>query len=318
MKKVILILSLLLVASAVSAEQVYKATDAEATLTAVDSAATATSTSSTVQSASTVTKRLEVKSRNNYKFWRQGDEIVIKNYLKKYEKGLGGKESGNYRHLEDGLPQIAGGSGVDARHPDGRLRLESRPKAYQEMLQKHSLDLNGVDRYVDYEEKVLPAFNGGSSQGPLVLDAVPAVEKARSVAFVQGSPGAMTLSHAGDRQESAIATATRSWKDIPELKQPVCPPPPPPPPPPPGPYCPPGDPPVKPPTDPGTNFPGAGEPSWIEPNQDLPPGYVAPGGPPLPLPGSDQAPVVIGPPGNPPSWEPHLDDPTVADPVTEL
>lgn len=133
---------------------------------------------------------------------------------------------------------------------------------------------------------------------------------------IETSPRGLPEWETKSREALTLTVATYPQTKVVTIKQPVNPPHPPPPPPPPGPYCPPGDPPVKPPTDPGTNFPGAGEPSWIEPNQDLPDGYVAPGGPPPPT--GDQSPVVIGPPEGPPSWMPDLDDPTVADPVTEL
>ena len=264
----------------------------QATVNAVEIATDTGSSVNGMPASTTTTLTVQKKSRPDPLTNAQG--CAVEAYLiKHYDK----KDAGNRAALRNALVYLLG---IGQSH----LPLGRTPKDYLADYQICTQLMEHTDLSV--EMPAIPAFNGGGSQGSLSIDDVPAVEKSCAVAYTQ-PPGAMLISHPGSTNETPIAEVSHSWKNYPEQK--VCPPQPPPPKPPTGPTCPPGNPPNKPPTDPGNNFPGAGEPSWIEPNQDLPPGYVAPGGPPPPT--GDQAPVEI--PSQP--WNPDPTNSHVADPV---
>lgn len=290
MKKAILIAFLLLIALSANAQDIIAVPDSDNTA----------SFEATVQSqiqpntlTSSTTTRLTVQKKAHPKPLTSSQSIAIEAYLKKhYDKN----SQANREALRGALTFLLG---INQSH----LPLNRQANDYLADKQTYDQAMKHTDFYVNVPG--LPAFNGGGAQGPLVLDGVPQVEKTVSASYPAQLPGAMNISHLGDRQETPIASVTRSWKQIPNRPvEKVCPPGPPPPKPPVvGPTCDPdGTPPDKPPV-----IGPIGDPSG--PNPGGPP---APGGPPPPS--GDQGPVIIGGGGVVP-WNPPPTHPRVADPV---
>lgn len=272
MRILIVVFMILVFASAVTAQQSYVAVDdQEGMNTPID-----------VPSPTFSTKTLTVQKVAQPEPLTVSEETAVKQYLKRHRDK---SSQANRESLRAALTFLLG---INQSH----LPLNRLPNDYLADYQLYTQSMKYTDFYVRIPD--LPAFTGGGSQGPLVLDEIPPVEQARCVAPC-ASPGAVAISHSGDRHETPIASAWKSWTKIPQ--QPTCNPVPKPE------TC---DPNGSPPSKPPTSAP-IGDPSGLNPG-----GPPAPNGPPPPS--GNQGPVVIGVP--PVAWDPSPTHPSVADPVT--
>ena len=212
--------------------------------------------------------------------WRIINEASRKHVDKKVEENNDAYRNGNILLRQ-----------MNVIHPSEKGTLDRPPNDIHNDYQIITETIKRLN--LSYE---MPAFNCGPPQGSLALDEVPYPQQARSVCSL--NPGtSFQFDHPGSTTITPIATV--GVFKIPNreiVREEVKPPD--------DGTCGPGTPPAKPPT----NGP-VGDPSGPEPNPNLPPGYVAPGGPPPPT--GDQAPVVI--PHQP--WDPTPTNPHVADPV---